>query len=78
VDGRLIQLEEKITHLEHHLAQLDEVVRESHDRLDRYRRQVEQLQAKVESLESSPAPPPDLDDDGPSDPQLRDDRPPHW
>ena len=79
MESRLIQIEEKIAHLEHHLSQLDGVVREAHERMDQFRRQIDGLQAKIQTIGYSASEPGGHDEPGStSDQQLRDDRPPHW
>ncbi|MEO1235616.1 MAG: SlyX family protein [Planctomycetota bacterium] len=75
MDNRLVNLEEKVTHLERHLGELDAVVRELHDNMDRYQRQIDQIKTLVESSHDSSN---NTGADPPSDTDLTDDKPPHW
>jgi uncharacterized coiled-coil protein SlyX len=73
---RMIQIEEKIAHLEHHLGELDGVVHGMHHRMDGLLRQINQLRETVEAAARENADDPDAD--GPDDQDLLDDLPPHW
>lgn len=81
-DARLVNIEEKIAHLEHHLGELDGVVRETGDRVAGFKRQLEQMRTLLEEQAAASAGGPDSDasDDTPpgADQDLEDDRPPHW
>ncbi|MBB6428872.1 SlyX family protein [Algisphaera agarilytica] len=74
MDQRLVNIEEKIAHLERHLGELDGVVREMYDRMDGFKAQLEKIRSDLETHQpgSGDAPAPD------SDQQLEDDKPPHW
>ncbi|MEM6391966.1 MAG: SlyX family protein [Planctomycetota bacterium] len=71
-----VALEEKITHLEATVDQLNGVVTELYDRVVRSEARVEQLQTRLAALldqGANPAP-----DDSDPDQDLRDQQPPHW
>ena len=73
-DTRLVNIEEKIAHLERYLGELDGVVRAMNDRMDGYRAQLDKMRADLTAHVAD-------GDDGPepgSDQQLEDDKPPHW
>ena len=74
MDQRLVNIEEKIAHLERHLGELDGVVREMYDRMDGFKAQLEKIRADLEAHQpgSGDAPAPARDQ------QLEDDKPPHW
>ena len=82
VNPRTVALEEKVSHLERHLSELDGVVRDLHDRMDRSARQLVRLKGLVESVQRGEGGEGDEAgghaDAGPSDADLEDDRPPHW
>lgn len=69
MEARLVNLEEKIAHLERYLGDLDEVVRDLHDRMDAYQREIAKMQATLEQQ---------LGGDDKSGGSLEDERPPHW
>ncbi|MEM7626736.1 MAG: SlyX family protein [Planctomycetota bacterium] len=75
-DTRLVNIEEKIAHLEQYLGELDGVVREMNDRMDGYQAELTKMRELVESQNASSDDEPG--DDGPSDQRLEDERPPHW
>lgn len=76
-DTRLVNIEEKIAHLEHFLGELDGVVREMSGRMDGYKTQLAKMREMVESQAASGGDGPD-DDGGSGDQQFEDHRPPHW
>lgn len=69
MEARLVNLEEKIAHLERYLGDLDEVVRDLHDRMDAYQREIAKMQATLEHH---------VGGDDESGGSLEDERPPHW
>ncbi|MEM9420287.1 MAG: SlyX family protein [Planctomycetota bacterium] len=74
MESRLVNIEEKIAHLERHLGELDGVVREMYDRMDGFKAQLEKIRSDLQSHQASAG-------DGlapDSDQQLEDDKPPHW
>ncbi len=75
-DARLLAVEEKLAHLEHGMAQLDEVVREVADALVAVRAELAQLRAErardVEAARSEGESPMSREE------QLVWDKPPHW
>ncbi len=73
MDSRAIRLEEKVAHLERYVADLDGVVREMNDRMDRFAREAKALRAIVEAARKA-----DEGAQGAADDDLLDDRPPHW
>lgn len=75
-DTRLVNIEEKIAHLEHYLGELDGVVREMNDRMDGYQQELARMRQLVESQTTNGEG--GSDDDGSTDQQLEDERPPHW
>lgn len=72
MDPRSVQLEEKVAYLEQHIAELDGVVREMNDRMDRFAREAKGLRTLVEALQEGPG------DEGTQGGDLEDERPPHW
>lgn len=73
MDSRAIRLEEKVAHLERYVADLDGVVREMNERMDRFARETKALRAIVEAARKT-----DQGPDGTADDDLLDERPPHW
>lgn len=69
VDPHIVRIEERLAHLERHLEQLDEVVRDLHQRQDaisaRLTRLGEQTKRDLAALSDGPR-------------ELEDDEPPHW
>ena len=65
---RLIRIEEKLAHLEKYLVDLDEVVRELGQRLDKQRDGVTAIQKMLVDHIS----------DGEDTPGPADEKPPHW
>lgn len=91
MDRRLIAIEEKIAHLEHHLGQLDGVVRDLNDRLDGFKGELTRLHTAVQQQAQSGGIGGGDDSGGAGggagggggggggdDEQLKDGRPPHW
>ncbi|MEM1213655.1 MAG: SlyX family protein [Planctomycetota bacterium] len=74
----LIPLEEKLTHLEATVDQLNSVVTELFDRVIRSETRTEQLHAKLAALTEDGKPTHDDADGNDPDAQLRDLKPPHW
>ena len=72
MDSRLVNVEEKIAHLERYVAELDGVVREMNDRMAHYQKQLGEIRRIVEAQGGKGG------DDGISDQDLEDERPPHW
>lgn len=63
---RLTRVEEKLAHLEHHLGELDGVVREAFGQIAAVRQALEKLRTSVEA-------------DAPDEPtSSEDEKPPHW
>jgi len=71
MDTRLVNIEEKIAHLEHYLGELDGVVREMHDRMDGFKHQLDKMRADLTAQSGG-------EERGDGDQQLEDDKPPHW
>ncbi|MFI4860750.1 MAG: SlyX family protein [Phycisphaerales bacterium JB063] len=69
---RLIALEEKMSHLEKYLGELDEVIRELAGRLDTQAKGVQQMRKVLEQHLAGG------EDDAGSAPDPEADRPPHW
>ena len=74
MDPRLVQLEEKVAHLERYVADLDGVVREMNDRMDHFAREAKALQTIVDAARDGGGG--TSGDAADEDPQ--DERPPHW
>lgn len=68
-DPRFVQIEEKIAHLEQLHEQLDGVIREAFDRMDRIEKQLGDLRTTVEDNAAA---------SGEEPPTIEEDRPPHW
>ena len=68
---RLTRVEEKLTHLEHDLSQLDGVVRELGARIVQQDRTIAGLRRQLDQLLERPQPPASADDPAAE-------RPPHW
>ncbi len=75
---RLINIEEKIAHLENYLGALDGVIRDMNDRMDGFRRQLDALREMVATPAADAESAADRDDDAASDDALLEDQPPHW
>lgn len=84
MDARFTRLEEKLTFVEHQLGELDGVVRDLGDTLDRLGRRLDHLAGRVDAHDQALSDPAEPDPSsgsetkGPSDQQLKDQRPPHW
>lgn len=74
MEERLVNIEEKIAHLEHYLGELDGVVRAMHDRMDGFKTQLDKIRADLNHQQSGGGDESSAD----SDQQLEDDKPPHW
>lgn len=68
MDDRIIQIEEKLAHLEKYVNDLDTVVQTMQGRMDGIRAEVARAFDRLEQLEQ--------DDEHDGDPA--DDKPPHW
>lgn len=67
---RLTEVEVQLLHLQRHVEQLDTVVTELGQQMDRHARLVELLEGQLKDLRAKPQ------ESGPSDPL--EDRPPHY
>ncbi len=67
MDHRIVQIEEKIAHLEKHVTDLDQVVRDYHEQLVQSRDEVKRLEQRLDKS---------LTDE--QSPDTEDEPPPHW
>lgn len=58
MEDRIIALEEKYSFLEHHVEELDSVVKESFDALSAIRKEIERLRGHIDEVEQNFADPP--------------------
>ena len=77
MDPRVVQLEEKVAHLERYVSELDGVVREMNARMDHFAREAKALRALVDAGRDGGEAGDGGGGDG-ADDDLRDERPPHW
>ena len=60
MEDRIIALEEKFSFLEHHVEELDSVVKEAFDAMNAIRKEIERLSGHIDEVEqhfAEPAPP---------------------